>query len=208
MATDMHDEARRDLEPAFEAELLAWLRNDVGFLEFRRVARVTTDEVQLSKFEPGFLKYLFEVMTYFPELFDEDAVRDAYAREATTAAPDAPRVATWAAASHRLLHEAGERHGIPDAPLHEIRVGIDSVEAILDSILLSRPRVGDEYVPEARDVALYREMLASLRDDQVFERYYGTFRGRAVRDYCPAITYAHQMIAGAWRACTGTRPPP
>jgi len=207
MATDMHDAEPRNLEPAFEAELLAWLRDDVGFLEFRRVARITADEVQLSKFEPGFLKYLFEVMTYFPDLFDDDAVCEAYSREATTAAPDALRVATWAAASHRLLREAGERHGIPDAPLHEIRVGIDSVQAILESVLLSRPRVGDEYVPGARDIARYREMLASLRDDQVFERYYGTFRGRAVRDYCPAVTYAYQMIAGAWRASTGTPPP-
>jgi hypothetical protein len=201
------DAPRHALGPAFEADLLSWLHDEVGFEEFRRVARVTSDEVQLSKFEPGFLKYLFDVMTYFPELFDEDAVVEAYAREATASAPDAPRVATWARASHGLLRAAGERHQIPDAPLHEIRVGIDSVQAILGAVLLDRPRVGDDFAPGARDLAKYREMLASLRHDQVFERFYGTFRGRAVRDYCPAMNYAYAMIAAGWRACTGTPAP-
>lgn len=190
-----------------EAALLVWLRDEVGFDEYRRVARVTPDEVQLSKFAPGFLKRLFEMVAFVPELFDAERTAAAYAIEAATASPETRRVATWAAAAHRLLRDAGERHGIDDAVLHEIRVGIDSVEAILVSVLRSRPCVGDAYAPSATEVGAYREMLATLRDDQVFERYYGTFRGRAVRDYCPAVPSAYEMIAAGWQACTGTLPP-
>ena len=190
-----------------EAALLVWLRDEVGFDEYRRVARVTPDEVQLSKFAPGFLKRLFEVVALVPELFDAERTVEAYAREAAGAPPETRRVATWAAAAHRMLRDAGVRHAVDDAVLHEIRVGIDSVEAILVSVLRSRPRVGDVYTPSAAEVAAFREMLATLRDDQVFERYYGTFRGRAVRDYCPAVPSAYGMIAAGWQACTGTQPP-
>lgn len=199
-------------DAAFEADLLAWLRDDVGFDEYRRVVQVTPEEVQLSKFAPGFLKALFESMTLLPELFDGQRAAEAYARQSALAlvegtAPAATRVATWAAAAHTQLREAGARHGIPEATLHEVRVGIDSVEAILDDMLRARPRVGDAFVPGPREVGAYREMLATLRDDQVFERYYGTFRGHAVRDYCPAMPHAYRMLEAAWCASTGALPP-
>lgn len=193
---------------AFEARLRAWLPEEAGVHEWRRLVRVTEDEVLVSKFEEGFSQRLFVLLDRVPELFDEATVVARYERLAASLPADTPRVDAWHAAMHEACREAGERLGIEDVRLAEIRTGIDSVRAILEAVIWSEPAVRDDYTPRSGEVEAYREGLATLADDRdLFTRYYGTFENRAVRNHCPGAAFARKMLAQGWRACTGTPPP-
>lgn len=191
-----------------ERDLNEWLRHDLGIEDRpRRVVRVDGQRVLVSKFEPGFAARLHELVERMPEVFDERAVLDAYEREAA-AAPQASRVATWHRALHRLVAAAGEREGIDEMRLAEVRTGIDSVYAVLQSVLWSDPLVGDEYEPGAGEVEAYRDGLSALEPSRdLFTRTYGVFDGRLVQNHCPGAHLARTMLAQAWRSCTGTPAP-
>lgn len=193
---------------AFEARLCTWLKDEAGVHEWRRLVRLGDDEALVSKFEAGFSQRLFVLLDRVPELFDEATVVARYERMAAALPADTPRVDAWHATMHEACREAGERLGIPDIRLAEIRTGIDSVRAILEAVIWSGPAVRDDYTPRSGEVAAYREGLAALADDRdLFTRYYGTFEERAVRNHCPGAAFARKMLAQAWRACTGTPPP-
>lgn len=191
-----------------ELRLLAWLRDAMGLDEERRVARVDAGVVLVSKFEPGFAPQLHELLDELPELFDQDAVERAYRRCAAESAPAEPRVAVWGSALHSLLATLGAERGIDDGRQALVRVGIVSVQAVLDSVLWSRPAAGDDYAPLSGERAAYRDATQQLDPHrELFTRYYGTFEGRRVENHCPGAAFARVMLAHAWSVCTGTPPP-
>jgi hypothetical protein len=187
--------------------LSRWLR-DIGIQEPRRVVRADDESVLVSKFEPGFAAGLTALLDLMPQLFEASAVAAAYERRAAEGSSAASRVETWHAAMHALLREAGERHGLSDVEQGEVRVGIDSVRAVLLAVLWSDPTLGDDYVPRDAEVAAYREALLDLDPGRdLFSRHYGTFEGRAVENHCPGAAFARIMLAQGWEICTGTPAP-
>lgn len=193
---------------SLERALNAWLRDELGIREPRRVVRENARRIVVSKVAAGLAADLFDLIELTPRLFDESRVVAAYERCASRSDPAMPRTETWHGTQHELVREAGRAHGIPDERLAELRVGIDSVFAVLESVLWSRPRLGDAYAPRAGEIAAYRECACHLEPGRdLFHRYYGHFQGRAVENQCPGAALARQLLAHAWRACTGTPPP-
>ena len=193
---------------SLEARLLAWLRDSIGLDEERRVARVDAGVVLASKFEPGFAPQLHELLDELPQLFDQEEVERTYRRCAAESGPAEPRVAVWGSALHSLLATLGAKRGIDDRRQALIRVGIVSVQAVLDSVLWSRPAAGDDYTPLSGERAAYRDATRQLEPGrELFTRYYGTFEGRRVENHCPGAAFARVMLAHAWSVCTGTPPP-
>jgi hypothetical protein len=89
--------------------------------------------------------------------------------------------------------------------------GIESVQAVLDSILWTAPNIDQDYSPNAGEVEAYAEfeagLLARERDEaltgrDIFTRYYGELDGRRVENYCPGAPFARRLLAQAWRICT------
>lgn len=185
-----------------------WLREDVGIEEPRRVVHANQGHILVSKFERGFAAELHALLFLMPELFDPRAVAEAYAQVVAEVSPTDLRVEAWHAALHRLLREAGERHALNEVQQGEVRVGIDSVRAILTTVLWSDPLIGDDYTPRTAEVTAYREALLD-RDPahDMFSRYYGVFEGRSVENHCPGAPFARVMIEQGWEICTGTPPP-
>ena len=203
----MTEAAGHSASTEFERSVLDWLRRERGIEEARRLVRVDEAEALVSKFEPGFAARLHELLRLMPDLFDEANVV-ARTERAMAAMPDGARLDAWHAAMHGALAEAGERHAVPDPRLAEVRTGVDSVRAVLDSVLWSGPRCGDAYVPRPGEVQAYREASLAMEDGRdVFTRYYGMFDGRAVRNHCPGAASARVLLAQAWRAVTGTPAP-
>ncbi len=197
-----------EADQGFERALLDWLRVELGVEEPRRLVRDTGDEALVSKFEAGFAARMHALLDDLPELFDEAQVLARYEAAALALPADTPRVDAWHGAMHAAVAEAGARLGIPDLRLAEVRAGVDSVRAILEAVLWSGPLVGDAYAPRTGEIEAYREALAQLADGRdLFTRYYGEFRGRAVQNHCPGAAFARRFLAQGWQACTGTLPP-
>lgn len=194
----------RDID---EAALLRWI--DALEVEgTRRVVRRDEAGILLSKFEPGFAARLHELLDLMPELFDEATVIEAYERAAEAAPPSMKRVDAWHQAMHALLAAAGKRRDIPDLRLAEVRTGIDSVRAILDTVIWSEPTVSDDYTATGGERSAYLDGLGELADGRdLFTRYYGLFDGIPVRNHCPGASFARLMLAHGWSACTGEQPP-
>ncbi len=201
-------ETQTETDAEFEQALVAWIHDVLGVEGFRRAVRVTDEQVLVSKFPPGFAARLHELLDQLPQIFQEEAVVAAYERAAHDLPADTPRVDAWHAAMHGMLRELGERLDVPDDRLVEVRVGIDSVRAVLEAVLWSAPSVTDDYTPRSGEVEAYRDGLAALADDRdIFTRYYGDFRDRAVLNHCPGAQFARRMLAQGWTACTATPPP-
>lgn len=197
-------------EPDAELEvaLTRWLEREVGVDRPRRIVRATDEEILVSKFEPGFASQLHRLLDDIPEIFSEPQVIEHYRQMALTLPADTPRVDAWHAAMHAALHVAGERLEVDDSRLAEVRVGIDSVRAVLEACIWSQPQVGDDYTPRSGEVQAYLDGLAALQDDRdIFTRYYGDFEGAPVRNHCPGAAFARRMLAHGWTAITGTPPP-
>ncbi len=191
-----------------EAGLLRWIHDDVGVEEALRLVRHDAAGILVSKFDEGFAARLHELLDLMPELFEQSSVVAAYATVADTAAPSTKRVAAWQAGMHQLLSAAGQRHDVPDLRLAEVRTGIDSVRAVLDTVVWSEPAVGDAYAPARGERSAYLDGLAELADGRdLFTRYYGLFEGTPVRNHCPGAAFARLMLAHGWTACTGEPPP-
>jgi len=195
-------------DAALDVAVPLWLEREVGVDRPRRVVRVDEREILVSKFEPGFAAQLHRLLDDMPEVLNEAHVLEAYQRAALDLPADTPRVDAWHAAMHDALRAAGERLALEDSRLAEVRVGIDSVRAVLEACIWSQPRVGDDYSPRSGEVQAYRDGLAALQDDRdIFTRYYGEFDGVPVRNHCPGSAFARRMLAHGWTAITGTQPP-
>ena len=176
---------------ALETRINAWLRDALGLDEHRRVVRADAGSVLVSKFEPGFAARLNELLDALPELFDPEQVERAYARRAAEHGPRASRVAVWDGALRSLLAALGAERAIDDERQALVRVGIDSVRAVLDSVLWSGPVVGEAYEPLPGELAAYCEATARL-DPPTTSSPAATGRSRA----------------GAWRTTAPARPSP
>ncbi len=194
---------------AFEARLRDWLRHDRGIEEWRRLARLDEDTALVSKFQAGFAPQLHALLEALPELIDEDLVLAAYADTAGAASPGTLRVDAWDRAMRSLLERACTRLGIPETADQQafVRVGVDSVRALLDSILWSAPTVEDAYAPASGEREAYLDVTRAFAGRDFFTRNYGVFEAHLVQNHCPGSAYARVMLAQAWHACTGTAAP-
>ncbi|MEO9255367.1 MAG: hypothetical protein ABI305_07510 [Tepidiformaceae bacterium] len=191
----------------FEARLQEWLSELPGVTGERRVVRHDATRVLLSKFEPGFAPRLFEALERVPQLVSEPTVRRAYT-ELARERPGAPRVALWHEAIVGLLESHSGAANLGPNPMAEIQAGLDSVAAVMDSVLWSTPLAGDSYTVAAGEIDAFRDVLADAESDGgIFTRFYGTFEGRSVLNHCPAAQIARGLLAQAWSICTGEAAP-
>jgi hypothetical protein len=190
-----------------EERLQDWLAELPGVSGARRVVRHDEARVLVSKFEPGFAAQLFEVLGRVPELLSETAVRKAY-DELAAGRGGTPRVALWHHAIEGLLDVRSAEAGLSAKQLAEIRAGLDSVAAVMDTVLWSTPLAGSAYEPSASEIEAYQDVLADAEGDGgIFTRFYGTFEGAAVVNHCPAAQIARLLLAQAWTVCAGTAAP-
>ncbi len=198
-----------DAHTDFEARLRTWLREDAGVEDWRRLARLDEDVALVSKFDEGFAPQLHVLLERLPELIDERTVLDAYRDVASTAAPGTTRVEAWDRAMRTVLGRAGARLGIPETADQQsfVRVGVDSVRALLESILWTVPTVQEAYQPALGERAAYLDVTRAFAGRDFFTRTYGLFEDHLVQNHCPGSAYARVMLEQAWLACTGTPPP-
>lgn len=192
-----------------EARLNAWLRLERGIGEPRRIARIDDATILVSKFEPGFAARLHDVLDQLPELFDAPVVARWFARQANTLPASTARVACWHAAMLALLRELGEARGIGPMEQAMVEAGIDSVAALLDTVLWTGPTLeAADLAPAPAEVAAYCDAWERLyADSGIFTRAYGRFEGRDVVNHCPGAPFARRLLDQAWEICTGTPSP-
>ena len=187
-----------------EDNFLLWLRNVAGVEEWRRVVRDDGEHILVSKFEEGFAPGLHELLALMPELFDLVAMTEAYEREAADAA-GISRMDAWLRAMHETLRAAGERHSVPDVRQAEVRTGIDSAYAILQTLLWSDPKIGEPFESRASERSAYLDATGPATDNEhdIFTRVYGWYEGRQVVNHCPGAPFARIMLEQGWRICSG-----
>jgi hypothetical protein len=188
----------------FDERLQEWLGGLPGVTEPRRVVRRDAGRVLVSKFEAGFAAHLHDVLDRLPELFETPVVAVACAARAS-AYPAGTRVNTWRTAIDEMLTALAAERGISARDVTDVRGGLDSVAALLDSILWSAPLAGDRaYVPAPGELDAYNDALRRMEGDaNIFTRLYGTFEGANVVNYCPAATFGRVLFVQAWDICTG-----
>jgi len=191
--------------PGFEQRLKDWLATELDIHEPRRVVRADSSRVLVSKCPPGFAAELMDTMDRLPELLDRAAIAAAYEAEAA-GDPRSLRAECWHRAILGLLRQLCAERNVPAGHEDEVRIGIESAAALLDTILWSGPRAGDGYAPLDGEVAAYREALISSERD-LFTRVYGVFEGAQVVNHCPGAPIGRAMVAVAWEVCTATPPP-
>jgi hypothetical protein len=191
----------------FAERFAAWLNDESDSMEPRRFVRRSGSGIMVSKFDEGFAAHLHASIGRLPEVFERSLIASAYA-ERVQQNPSAPRVALWHAAAEEILALAGDSRGLSPDDQAEVRAGIDSVAALLDSILWTAPRGGDEYSPTAAEIAAYREARARMDGNPgLFTRCYGAFEGALVENHCPGAPFARRLLTQAWSICTGTEAP-
>jgi len=194
--------------PISEDDFQRWLRDVAGIQDWRRIVRDDGDRILVSKFREGFAAGVHELIALMPELFDEPAVHAAYEREATEAERGTSRVDAWHRAMHTMLRAAGARHDISNLRQAEVRTGIDSVYAILQTILWTDPKVGAPFESRRAERSAYLEAITSMDDaHDMFTRVYGIYAGRQVVNHCPGAPFARTMLEQGWRICSGEEVP-
>ena len=181
------------------AQFEDWLRT-LGIEGSRRIVREASGVILVSKFEPGFAAHLHEAIDALPEMFDIEQVTERY-RLATcgTLRPEA-----WRIAIQMLLADTGPFRGLDRDQLAEIQAGIDSVAALLDSLLWTGPKTGVEWRPSEAERQAYADALARMdAESGIFSRYYGEFEGVRVENHCPGAQVARRLFTQAWTVCTG-----
>jgi hypothetical protein len=189
--------------PISEDDFQLWLREVAGVEEWRRIVRDDGEHILLSKFEEGFAPGLHELLALMPELFDLAAMTEAHEREAA-AADGTSRMDAWLRAMHATLRTAGERHSIPDVRQAEVRTGIDSAYAILQTFLWSDPKIGEPFESRESERSAYLD-ATRLADNEhdMFTRVYGWYEDRQVVNHCPGAPFARIMLEQGWRICSG-----
>lgn len=190
-----------------EQRFADWLQEVCGVSEPRRVVRRDADRILVSKFEPGFAANLHDAMALLPELFD-DAVMGLTYRVLAEGHQEATRTDTWQRAASLLVDQLGGDRSLGREKQAEVMAGVDSVAALLASILWSSPTVADEFVPHASEFEAYADAVARMDADRgVFSRHYGVYDGAEVVNHCPGAPFARQLLAQSWRICTGLPAP-
>ena len=191
----------------FAERLSEWLRDSCGIAEPRRIARREPARIVVSKFDEGFAARLHDALARVPELSDPMAVHHAYAAVLVNGG-GGTRASAWHEAVVSLVETLGSQRGLDRDQLAEVRAGVDSVAALLDSILWTSPLAKGDYVPGESEREAYREAVARMDDDRgIFTRYYGVFEGARVENYCPGARLARTLLGEGWTICSGTPPP-
>lgn len=165
----------------------------------RRVVRTSASSILVSKFEEGFAARLHDAIDRIPELFDEDIISQNY----WFAAPGTPRVEAWRLAVAAVLAELGPARRLDRDQLAEIQAGVDSVAALLDSVLWTVPTISAPWSPSEAERIAYREARTRMDDESsIFTRYYGDFEGHRVENHCPGAQVARRLFAQAWTLVT------
>lgn len=189
-----------------DEEILRWLRDVAGVLEPRRVVRRSASSILVSKFGEGFAARLHETVDRLPVMFDSDAVAARFA-ELVGDDPALTRAEAWRLASTALIREAAERQGLHPDAVAEVRAGVDSVAALVDTILWTSPSGPEPSPPEPSELEAYRDTRARMDAERgIFTRYYGSFEGVPVENHCPGSQVARRLLAQAWAICTGEEP--
>ncbi|MBA4181401.1 MAG: hypothetical protein C0506_12490 [Anaerolinea sp.] len=195
-------------EAEFEARFGDWLRLEAGVDEPRRVVRRGPGAILVSKFDEGFAGRLLETIAALPEVFEDAVVGRAYDIVAIEM-PGATRVSCWHEAVRRILASAVDAGRLTADERAAVLAGVDSVAALLDSVLWTGPIVGGEFSPAQGEVDAYREARARMDlTNGLFTRFYGTFEGLPVVNHCPGAQLARRLTAQAWTLCTGLPPGP
>lgn len=195
-------------DKAFERRFAERLRSLGLPGEGRRFVRANDREILVSKVEEGLAARLYQTL----DLLGGTLVTDTAGRYAALAAasPEATRVSLWQAAVMDVVDDAAARASLPDSAAQELRIGVESVAALLDSVLWTAPVAGVGYAPAAGERAAYDDALARMNDtNSLFTRYYGDFEGKPVVNHCPGVAIARLLLSSAWELCTapalGTR---
>ncbi len=114
------------------------------------------------------------------------------------------RTAVWREASEAVLLEYAERRAISAHGRMMVLPGIESAQAVLDTILWSAPTIDKRYTPRPGEVTEYEDFQAGRSDRDLFTRFYGVFDGRPVENYCPGAQFGRRLIAQAWQICKET----
>lgn len=187
-----------------DGAVIDWLHDVIGIDGFRRVVRRGASGILVSKFPEGFAARLHETVDALPGMFDHDTVAS---RFATFAAADAQRVRTesWRLAINAVINEGAEAQGLSRDAVAEVLAGVDSVAAILDTILWTSPAGPEAHAPDLSEVAARDDILARMNADRgLFTRHYGMFEGVPVENHCPGALVARRLFAQGWTICTGT----
>jgi len=178
-----------------------WL-HEHGIEGRRRVVRATAEGILVSKFEPGFAAHLHDVLDRVAQLLDAAAVAAHY-RALAGADAGSARVATWHQAAVALLARATETGIVSKDEAAEVEAGVDSVAALLDSVLWSGPACGADWMPSAAEQTAFAEALERMDDaNSLFTRHYGDFEGAPVENHCPGARVARRLLEQAWTICT------
>lgn len=189
-------------EPEDEQRLNDWL-SELGIQGHRRVVRRTPSTTLVSKFEPGFAQALIARLELLPDLFELGAVRERYASLAEST-PAETRAAIWHRASLALLAEHAANLSLEPRAVAEVEAGIDSVAALLDSVLFTGPTAGSEAPVGDAEAAAYAEVLERMdAESSLFTRNYGHFDETLVVNYCPGSRFARELFEQAWIICSG-----
>lgn len=182
-----------------EEALRAWLE-EMGVSGARRVVAADEHRIMLSKTPPGFAHRLLETIDALSGALDDDTVGRAYAG---LGLPGRLRVEVWEDAVMACVAAATAEARLPEGLITEIRLGVESVGALLRSVMWSDPRVGDgRSGPLPGEVAAFADCWATLTGDgQRFTRVYGVFDGRQVVNHCPGNRVARALFAQGWRLC-------
>lgn len=187
--------------------LAAWLREGAGIAEPRRIVREDASAILVSKFEEGFAARLLAAVDSLRDVFDPVTVRIAY-EQFGVGHPQTQRVDCWREAFCGLLREAAAAGRISAEQRAEVEAGVDSVAAILASVLWTGPEFVGEYAAQASEIEAYRDALDRMNaENSLFTRYYGLFEGVPVVNHCPGARVARRLLEQAWMTCTGSEAP-
>jgi len=186
------------VDAATRARFEEWLRA-MGIEGYRRVARQGPEGILVSKFEAGFAARLHDAVDRVPELFDDALVAKRCERVPT----GTTRVEAWRLAVEGLLRDIGSERGLDATQRAEIQAGVDSVAALLDSVLWTTPVVGVHWQVSVAEREAFDDANRRMDDERgLFTRYYGEFEGLRVENHCPGAQVARRLFAQAWAAST------
>jgi len=187
-----------------DGAVIEWLHDVVGIDGFRRVVRRGPSGILVSKFQEGFAARLHETVDALPGMFDHDIVASRFAGFAA-ADPARGRTESWRLAINAVIDEAAKTRGLARDAVAEVLAGVDSVAAILDTILWTSPAGPEARAPEPSEVAARDDILARMNADRgLFTRHYGMFEGVPVENHCPGAQVARRLFGQGWTICTGT----
>lgn len=183
--------------------ILRWLRDVAGVLDPRRVVRRSASSILVSKFDEGFAARLHDTIDRLPVMFDPEAVAARFA-ELVDADPTLRRAEAWRLAVAALIREAADRQGLHPDAVAEVLAGVDSVGALIDTILWTGPAGPEPSPPEPSEQEARSDIRARMDAERgIFTRYYGSFEGVPVENHCPGAQVARRLFAQAWAICTG-----